>query len=251
MDIPERIFIVPYRDRAAFKNILIENLSSYLEGENNWEIYFSHQNDTRPFNRGATKNIGFLAMKTKYPNHYKDITFIFHDVDTYPKEKGLIDYNTTDGVVKHFYGYEFALGGIFAIKGKDFEKVKGFPNFWGWGFEDNVIQNKCSTNNIKIDRSNFFKIGHEKIHQDISDIYRLVSKGDVTTYKYKDYDDFTFIKNINYEIKDNMININSFEVKQKIEDQDFYMRNQATSGTKMYASPGYRRKNWSMNRIFN
>ena len=48
-----------------------------------------------------------------------------------------------------------------------------------------------------------------------------------------------------------MININSFEVKQKIEDQDFYMRNQKISGTKMYASPGYRRKNWSMNRIFN
>ena len=190
-------------------------------------------------------------MKTKYPNHYKDITFIFHDVDTYPKEKGLIDYNTTDGVVKHFYGYEFALGGMFAIKGKDFEKVKGFPNFWGWGLEDNVIQNKCSTNNIKIDRSNFFKIGNEKIHQDNSDIYRLVSKGDVTNYKYKDYDDFTFIKNLNYEIKDNMININSFEVKQKIEDQDFYMRNQAKSGSKMHVSPGYRRKNWSMNRIFN
>ena len=93
MNIPERIFIVPYRDREAFKNILIEKLSTYLEFENNWEIYFSHQNDTRPFNRGATKNIGFLAMKKKYPNHYKDITFIFHDVDTYPKEKGLIDYN--------------------------------------------------------------------------------------------------------------------------------------------------------------
>ncbi len=70
MNIPERIFIVPYRDREAFKNILIEKLSTYLKDENNWEIYFSHQNDTRPFNRGATKNIGFLAMKTKYPNPY-------------------------------------------------------------------------------------------------------------------------------------------------------------------------------------
>ena len=250
MNIPEKIFIVPYRDREVFKNVLIGKLSTYLENENKWEIYFSHQNDTRPFNRGATKNIGFLAMKEKYPNNYKDITFIFHDVDTYPKEKGLIDYNTTDGIVKHFYGYEFALGGMFAIKGKDFEKVKGFPNFWGWGFEDNVIQNKCNNNNIKIDRSNFFKIGHEKIHQDNSDIYRLVSKGDVTTYKYKDYDDLTFIKNINYEIKDNMININSFEVKQKIEDQDFYMRNQKTSGTKMHVTPGYRRKNWSMSKVF-
>ena len=207
---------------------------------------FSHQCDERPFNRGTTKNIGFLAMK-KYPNHYKDITFIFHDVDTYPTEKGLIDYNTTDGVAKHFYGYEFALGGMFAIKGKDFEKILGFPNFWGWGFEDNVIQDKCISNNIIIDRSNFFKIGDKKIHQDHNEVLRLVSKGDVSVYKYKDYDNINFIKQLNYQIEDNMININSFDVKQKIEDQDFYLRNQALSGTKIYV----RIKRTDMNKIFN
>ena len=33
--------------------------------------------------------------------------------------------------------------------------------------------------------------------------------------------------------------------------KDFYLRNQALSGTKMYVSPGYKRKNWSMNKLFN
>ena len=96
-----------------------------------YEIYFAHQCDNRPFNRGAMKNLGFIAIKNKYPNHYKDITFIFNDVDTFPGEKGMIDYITTPGIVKHYYGFNFALGGIFSICGADFEKAKGFPNFWG------------------------------------------------------------------------------------------------------------------------
>ena len=70
-----------------------------------------------------------------------------------------------------------------------------------------------------IDRSNFFKIGDKKIHQDHNEVLRLVSKGDVSVYKYKDYDNINFIKQLNYQIEDNMININSFDVKQKIEER--------------------------------
>ena len=38
------------------------------------------------------KNIGFIAMKEKYADNYKDITFVFNDVDTMPYTKNFIDY---------------------------------------------------------------------------------------------------------------------------------------------------------------
>ena len=132
---PRRVFIVPYRNRIQHKFFFSQQMNFLLEGENDYEIYFSHQLDNRTFNRGATKNIGFLAMKEKYPDDYKDITFIFNDVDTLPFHK-LFTYETTAGVVKHYYGFETALGGIVVIKGGDFEKINGYPNYWGWGMED-------------------------------------------------------------------------------------------------------------------
>jgi hypothetical protein len=103
--IPKRIFVVPYRNRVQHKFFFSKYMSFILEGKDDYEIVFSHQCDARTFNRGAVKNIGFLSMKHKYPEHYKDITFIFNDVDTIPFNK-IFDYETTHGVVKHYYGFK-------------------------------------------------------------------------------------------------------------------------------------------------
>ena len=176
-NIPKKVFIVPYRNRPQHKFFFCKYMSFLLEDQDDYEIYFSHQCDNRTFNRGATKNIGFLAIKEKYPSHYKDISFIFNDVDTIPFNK-IFDYKTEDGVVKHYYGYKYALGGIVVVKGKDFERINGFPCYWGWGMEDNVLQKRCEAYNIKIDRSLFYGIGSPEILQLFDGISRIISKKD-------------------------------------------------------------------------
>ena len=115
MEIPEIIFIVPYRNRIEQK-FFFSNYMTQLLGDKKYEIYFSHQYDSRSFNRGAMKNIGFLAIKAKYPNHYQDINIVFNDVDTLPFSN-IFDYETTAGTVKHYYGFTYALGGIVVFKG--------------------------------------------------------------------------------------------------------------------------------------
>jgi hypothetical protein len=175
--VPKHIFIVPYRNRVQHKFFFSKYMSFILEDKDDYEIYFAHQCDARTFNRGAIKNIGFLAAKNKYPEHYKDITFIFNDVDTIPFYK-IFDYETTVGVVKHYYGFKYALGGIVVMKGSDFEKTNGFPGFWGWGMEDNVLQKRCQAIGLKIDRNIFYNIGSPEILQLFDGISRIISKKD-------------------------------------------------------------------------
>jgi hypothetical protein len=177
MSLIKRVFIVPYRDRIQHKFFFSKQMEFILEDSDDYEIIFVHQCDSRNFNRGAMKNIGFLAIKEKYPDTYKDISFIFNDVDTLPFHK-IFDYNTIPGVVKHYYGFESALGGIVVIKGADFEKINGYPNYWGWGMEDACLQKRCLINHIQIDRSQFYPIGSPEILQLFDGVSRIVNRKD-------------------------------------------------------------------------
>jgi hypothetical protein len=249
MAAPSRIFIVPYRDRVNDKAQFLLHMKTILADTaltDPYEIYFAHQYDRRPFNRGAMKNIGFLAMRDKYPADYKNITFIFHDVDTWPAAKGLVDYTTTPGVVRHFYGFRFALGGMFAIKGADFEKTKGFPNFWGWGIEDNAILDRCLAAGFVIDRSQFYDISDRRIARAFDGFSRVVSKKDSLVYKQAGHDNFEALTKVHWTFHNEYINVQSFECKMKPGEQ-VYAPIDIRKTKKLIVPKSYEfRRNWSM-----
>jgi len=213
-NVPKVVFIIPYRDRVEHKEFFTVYMKHVLEDipKTDYEIYFVEQKNTLPFNRGAMKNIGFLALKYKYPNYYKNITFVFNDVDTVPYSKNIIDYDTTSGIVKHFYGFKFALGGIFSIKGEDFERTNGFPNFWAWGGEDNYMQKRVEYAGLYIDRSIFFNILDKNILQLCDGVKRLICRKEAATVvNMTTSDGLVTIYNLNYEFKDEYINVYNFQ----------------------------------------
>ena len=220
--IPKKIFIVPYRDRKQHKELFITYMTKILEDDiGSYKIFFIHQNDTRPFNRGAMKNIGFLYVKKIYPNDYQNITLIFHDIDLMPWKKNIFDYDTIQGVVKHYYGFTFALGGIVAIKACDFEKINGFPNYWCWGFEDNMLQVRWLRSGGIIDRSQFLAIQHPDVLASQHGFNRTTSKTNENKYIHYDKLDinnnngFNKINKLSYDVTPidldiDIININYF-----------------------------------------
>ena len=217
--IPKLIFIIPYRNREQQQFFFDAHMKRILEDMPimDYKIKYIHQTDDRSFNRGAMKNIGFLYVKNKYPNHYKNITLIFNDIDTVPYSKNFLHYETSLGNVKHFYGYKFTLGGIVSIKGEDYEKTNGFPNYWSWGYEDNAFQKRVQNANLNIDRSQFYPIMDDNILQMKDGLNRLVNRNEferyMDEYKYNVINDgFSNITNLVYEEDSNhFINVSNFE----------------------------------------
>ena len=152
--VPSLLFIIPYRDReddlTHYQHHMVQVMDTYPQ--HSYRFIVVHQNDDRSFNRGAIKNIGFLWARRKYPHHYRRITFVFHDVDTVPVQRHCIPWHTSVGTIRHFYGYRHALGGIFSITGADFETLGGFPNYWGYGYEDNMLNRRALAAGITISR---------------------------------------------------------------------------------------------------
>ena len=212
---PKIVFIVPYRDREhhlKFFSVYMKHVLSDYD-PSTYEIYIIHQKDSRPFNRGGMKNIGFLAVKEKYPNEYQDITFVFNDVDTVPYDKGILQYETRAGIVKHFYGVKFALGGIFSIKGGDFERTNGFPNFWAWGGEDNYMQYRVLQCGLKIDRRGFFPLQHPNILQMVEGIMRTISRSEAEMVFYKTTNDGLYtLQNVVFK-EENNSNTNAIDFR--------------------------------------
>jgi len=227
------VFIVPYRDRVQHLEQFVQQMPIVLANVSwSYRFLFIHQCDKRSFNRGAMKNIGFIAVKQMYPKNYRDITLVFNDVDCMPRTPDLLDYPTTKGVVKHFYGYTYALGGIVSILAGDFERIGGFPNFWGWGYEDNMLQNRVVRNKMLIDRGTFYfandflvetatKKGETPPDKDSMPIiqhyhgnHRVMNYEDFEKYSTHTRDGFASIRNlvIAFDPNTNFVNVQSFDV---------------------------------------
>ena len=217
-NVPDVIFIIPYRNRENDKLHFLSHMPNILKKEfskKKYELFFIEQNDTRSFNRGAVKNIGFIIIRQLYPNDYKNITIVFNDVDTTPSTDDLLTYDTRPGVIKHFYGFTYALGGILSIKAADFEKMNGFPNYWGWGFEDNSLYKRAKQMNLIIDRSQFFPIFDEKIITTNQENMKSVNRTDFERYLKKTNEGIDSIYHINYvletDVTHKLFKVNHFE----------------------------------------
>ena len=204
MSVPEFVIVVPYRDRPqeladfeAQMRVVLSNIDPTT-----YRIWYMHPCDARPFNRGAMKNLGFHVLRDLYPHTYSQITLVFHDIDTVPTGPDVIpDYRTTPGVVKHFYGYTHALGGIVSIRAGDFERIHGFPNYWAWGYEDNMLQTRVmKAPNMTIDRSTFYVINDAvHIRQERGGRTRTVNRGEFDRYVRMDPEGIHTIRGVVYD----------------------------------------------------
>lgn len=171
------VIIVPYRNRLEQLNKWIKHMYNYFNnhlGENTYIIYIINQsNNIQMFNKGALINIAFLEIKKNYPN-YKNIQFIVHDVDIVILKDNLINYHTKENEVTHPYGdlrpqFGGILGSIYIIYGRDYEKIGGMPNYYGWGGEDVCIARRCLVHNIKINEDNIiYRYSSKYIDEPIS-----------------------------------------------------------------------------------
>ena len=217
--IPKIVFIVPYRDREQQQQLFASQMKIVMADYNemNYKICYIHQCDTRNFNRGAMKNIGFLFVKEKYPNNYKEITLVFNDVDTMPIAKNLLPYETKYNNVKHFYGFTNTLGGIVSILAGDFEKVNGFPNYWSWGYEDNLFLNRILVEKMNVDRDVFYSHKDPIIQQFSDSSERIINKIEYEKYKRQLDDGINKLANVKYEYNDKtgFVDVVSFDTYYK------------------------------------
>jgi hypothetical protein len=151
-------FIIPYRNRKEHLDEFIRRFNEYTK-DIDAQFYIVHQFYAGDFNRGALRNIGFMEFCKLRP----DGLFIFHDVDTYPTYWGSIQYDTKLGEIRHPIGYpKINLGSICCFWKPEFEKVNGYPNYWGWGIEDVTIMYRAINLKIHIDEENIVDLNDKK-----------------------------------------------------------------------------------------
>jgi len=165
-DTPTHVFLIPYRDRKEEMCKFNETMPSILDkdiGNGRWAIIYVHQCNTWLFSRGSLFNMGFQEVKRRWPEDWKNIQLVLHDVDIYPTKPCIIDYDCKDiGIARHPYGvlrpqFGGTVGGICVVYGEDYMRVNGSPNYLGWGGEDVSLCRRLKAVGIKIDEKGFIE----------------------------------------------------------------------------------------------
>lgn len=183
--------IIPHQNNIDYLKKFLSHIQKKsminIQKNNRMDIYVIDQNNADKFNRGLLLNIGYLiAMKNFSYDRY-----IFHNINYYPDEEifklyfKFIDYNI------HFVSDspDNFIGGVFAIKKGDFEKINGFPNnFFGLNVENEAFYNRCVKHNIVI-------------YKPTEGSYLIENKDEIKIDKTIKYSD-----NIKYDIKNSSSN---------------------------------------------
>lgn len=244
---PKVVFIVPYRDRLTHYKIFDSHMKKLLKDAPKHHLFYIHQTDKRGFNRGAMKNIGLMVLKDLYPNDYKNILLVFNDVDTIASKEGILPYSVQPGTVKHVYGFKIALGGIVAINAGDFEKINGFPNFWAWGYEDNMLQDRVVANGLRIDRTTMYAINDPHIIRLTEPGTRTINQEEFNRYLRKTKEGISSIHKLSYEIdaKTGFVNVLTFETD-AVENTNFRREYDLINGPSPFFKPSSLRRRPTM-----
>lgn len=145
--------IVPYRDREDQLKEFVPYMQKYLENIDH-TIIVVEQCDDNDFNRGKLLNIGYLAAIKQGCDYV-----VFHDIDLLPIK---VDYGYADrpthliGEITTPEGFDRTLfdeyfGGVTIFPVDVFQAINGYSNeFWGWGFEDDNLMLRCTTNKVLV-----------------------------------------------------------------------------------------------------
>lgn len=146
--------VVPYRDREEQLKSFLSHMSEYLDTIDH-TIIVVEQSDDNDFNRGKLLNIGFNSAVKEGCDYV-----VFHDVDLLPINA---DYSYTDrpthliGEIITPEGFDRTLfdeyfGGVTIFPTSVFQAINGYSNeYWGWGFEDDNLMLRCTTNKVVVD----------------------------------------------------------------------------------------------------
>ena len=102
-----------------------------------------------------------------------------------------------------------------SFNARDFELSMGFPNYWHWGFEDNMLQKRTMQLNavMSIDRSQFYPV-HDTDHitrVDSQDFVKTVNIVEFERYMNNVSEGFSDISDLDYDVIDeHSIRVNQF-----------------------------------------